>query len=157
MGRSKDAENNLAKIWYIHHNMEPKEIAEKLNVRYNTVLEWIKKGNWEAIREAQASTPEQLILDLKELQQQLTRRRLELGSDQTDDESVLRERVALVDQISKISKSIDTAKKEGELTLADRVRVINELTGDMMTEEPELFTKIMDYLEQWIVGKAGAI
>ena len=49
---AKEQEKNLAFLYYTKENMEAKDIATKLKVRPNTVGEWIKKGNWKSIRDA---------------------------------------------------------------------------------------------------------
>ena len=49
---AKEQEKNLAFLYYTKENMEAKDIASKLNVRPNTVGDWIKKGNWKSIRDA---------------------------------------------------------------------------------------------------------
>ena len=49
---AKEQEKNLAFLYYTKENLDAKDIASKLKVRQNTVGDWIKKGNWKNIRDA---------------------------------------------------------------------------------------------------------
>lgn len=153
MGKAKTAERELARLYYVQRGLDLKTIADKVDVRYNTVLKWCQDDLWETLREAHLSMPDQLVNDLKELIGQLTRQRLELGA-LPDSEEVARKKAAVSDEISKISKALEAAKKEGQLSLGTRVQVISELTDDMLRDNPELFNKLGPYLENWLTEKA---
>lgn len=75
---AKDKEKNLAFYYYTQENIDAKEIAEKLKVRPNTVGDWIKKGNWKKIRDANINQVGQRLDRIQQVVDDLATERLEI-------------------------------------------------------------------------------
>lgn len=75
---AKEQEKNLAFLYYTKENMEAKDIATKLKVRPNTVGEWIKKGNWKSIRDANINQSGERLDRIQQVVDDLAIERLEI-------------------------------------------------------------------------------
>lgn len=75
---AKEQEKNLAFFYYTKDNMEAKDIAVKLKVRPNTVGDWIKKGNWKKIRDANINQAGERLDRIQQVVDDLATERLEI-------------------------------------------------------------------------------
>ena len=75
---AKDQERNLAFFYFTKENMEAKDIAAKLKVRPNTVGDWIKKGNWKKIRDANINQVGERLDRIQQVIDELSNERLEI-------------------------------------------------------------------------------
>ncbi|MFC0344042.1 hypothetical protein [Epilithonimonas hispanica] len=75
---AKEQEKNLAFFYYTKDNMEAKEIASKLKVRPNTVGDWIKKGNWKKIRDANINQSGERLDRIQQVVDDLATERLDI-------------------------------------------------------------------------------
>lgn len=55
------AKKKLAKKLYINTGLSKKDIAEQLGVNRNTISNWVKINNWDAIKESQNITKSELL------------------------------------------------------------------------------------------------
>lgn len=138
---AKDNERRVARIYYVEQGMTAKEISERLGVTENTVGNWVKDGGWKDLRDARVASPDMLITSLKELLQTLTQKRLE--AEQEDAEPNVK--VKLSDEIAKVSKALEAAKKEGSIPLATYLRVMEEVFDDMRQRLPKIYVTLLDF------------
>jgi transposase len=75
---AKEQEKNLAFFYYTKDNMEAKDIATKLKVRPNTVGDWIKKGNWKKIRDANINQSGERLDRIQQVVDDLATERLDI-------------------------------------------------------------------------------
>lgn len=75
---AKEQEKNLAFFYYTKDNLEAKDIAVKLKVRPNTVGDWIKKGNWKKIRDANINQSGERLDRIQQVVDDLATERLEI-------------------------------------------------------------------------------
>lgn len=68
MGLKKSEAEQYAKMLFTDNSqkLSNKEIAERVGVRPNTISNWIKKGNWDKLRQSLMVTRQQMITDLYE-------------------------------------------------------------------------------------------
>ena len=66
MGLKKKSAEDYAKMLYLDtsQKLTNKEIAERVDVRPNTISNWIKKGNWEKLRKSLMVTRQKMVRDL---------------------------------------------------------------------------------------------
>ena len=66
MGLKKKSAEDYAKMLYLDtsQKLTNKEIAERVDVRPNTISTWIKKGNWEKLRKSLMVTRQKMVRDL---------------------------------------------------------------------------------------------
>lgn len=57
MGKEKDAEREVAQLYFVDLFMDAKTIAEKLKISENTIGKWRKKFDWDKIREDTINNP----------------------------------------------------------------------------------------------------
>ena len=107
---AKDQEKNLAFFYYTKENMEAKDIATKLKVRPNTVGDWIKKGNWKKIRDANINQVGERLDRIQQVIDELSNERLEIIKRQKELPALIR---ALESEIKEIpNKNITTPMLE---------------------------------------------
>lgn len=147
---AKDTEQKLAKSYYINEQLTPDEIAEKCRVNRKTVDRWIKDGNWKKIRDAKETSGDQLMINLKELLSLLVEQRIELQKGGADP----KDKVAISDEISKASKALEAAKKEGRPTLSTYIWCIESFMDDLLREAPEKHHNLIDFQEQHVLKMA---
>ena len=153
MAKKKSREREIAKILYVHQRYMPAEIAEKLGVNKGTVQNWITQGSWVKLRTAAETGTERLQNDLAELIQMLVEKRIELEkapSKDRDPQDIVKEKASIGDEISKLSKALDTARKDGQPSLTAIVHVIEMFSRDLMLEDPELFKKTIEFQGNWL-------
>ncbi|MCH4829792.1 DDE transposase family protein [Flavobacterium columnare] len=66
MGLAKKQEKEYAKVLYLDtkQNLQKKEIAERVGVRENTLIKWIKDEDWDSLKKSLLVTRQQQISDL---------------------------------------------------------------------------------------------
>jgi uncharacterized protein YjcR len=90
--------------------MEAKDIATKLKVRPNTVGDWIKKGNWKKIRDANINQVGERLDRIQQVIDELSNERLEIIKRQKELPALIR---ALEIEIKEIpNKNITTPMLE---------------------------------------------
>ena len=75
---AKDQEKNLAYFYFTEGNLIAKEIAEKVKVRENTVSDWIKKGNWKKLRDANTNQSTQRLDRIHQVIDEISNERLDI-------------------------------------------------------------------------------
>ncbi|MCT4580830.1 MAG: DUF1804 family protein [Flavobacteriales bacterium] len=144
---AKDKEKALARVYYIDNNLDSDVIASKLNVSKKTVDRWIISGNWKNLRLAKQVAPEKLQSFYEELLQELVKKRLEL--ERTADSSS-KEKVALSDEISKVSKSLEASRKSDKPSLTAVVHVIESFMNALLQHDRVTYFKILDFHINWL-------
>lgn len=144
---AKDQERKLARIMYVEQGKTAKEIAERLNVSENTVGKWIADGGWKEQRTAHLSQPDQLVNSLKELLNSLAEKRIEMNKNSNVEP---KEKVALSDEISKISKALEAAQKETRIPLSTYLKVMDSIFQALQRKHPKLYLQLIDFQDDHI-------
>lgn len=142
---AKPQQRKLARVLFVEQGKNRKEIAETLKVREKTVGDWVKEGNWEALRTQRVTSKDSAIANLQQLISELTQQRLDM---QTDPKADAGEKARLTDEISKHSKTLSELREEGELTLSARVVVMQWVFTALERKHPDLFAKLIDFQEE---------
>lgn len=171
---AKDNEKKIAKELYINQNKSPEEIAQKTGVNSRTVQRWIKDGHWKKLRDAKANGSPQRIERTQLVVDSLTDRRIQLVKeekiarkayeemDELGDYEELKEKKAVLrtelevlraeaasidDAISKWNKRIENLNKEGKITLALYIEVMERIFEALRTVNEPLYLQTLDFQE----------
>jgi transposase len=142
---AKPQQNKLARMLFVEQGKTRKEIAEQLHVREKTVGDWVRAGNWEALRTQRVTSKDSAVANLQQLISELTQQRLDM---QQNDKADASEKARLTDEISKHSKTLSELREEGEVTLNARVVVMQWIFTEMEREHPKLFAQLIDFQEK---------
>jgi transposase len=154
MARKKDKERLLAEGYYIDQGWTAKQIAAALSVSEKTVGSWVEVGKWKEKRIAKETSPDSLLKSYSELLTGLVDRRLEILNSEDKSSKELK---GITDEISKISKAIDTIKKGGSPTLRVYIWCIERFMGGLQAHNPKLFFQLVEYQREHITLMAGEL
>lgn len=153
MPPAKTTERKLAFIYFVDKGMDQKEIAELLDVSPNTVSRWAIEDGWEKLRNAKMTGPDALLMHLNELQTELVEQRIQMQRDG----SPASDRRGLTDEISKVTKAIEAARRDKGISLRTYIAAMEMLQADMLANDQELFHKLVAYQEKSIFRIANKL
>ncbi|ELI6455854.1 hypothetical protein ABF176_000643 [Flavobacterium psychrophilum] len=143
MAVRKETEKEYAKLLFIKHNIDQKEIAIKVKVTEKTIGKWITEGKWREQKNSFLSTRNTII---DKLTNQI--RLLNEKFDSRDDKlATLQEGRLLVDYARSI-KSLETEIGVGEI-----ITTSMELVSFIRTIDFEFSQKLTDYADLYINSK----
>jgi transposase len=118
---AKDQEKNVAFFLFTNEGLNAQEIAKRLNVRPNTIGDWIKAGNWKKIQDANLNQKTSRLDRIHEVIDELSTERLE---------------------IIKTRRELEESKK----TLMIEIREVpnKNITDDLKNEVAEINSQIKD-------------
>jgi len=145
---AKDKEKKLAFEYYVKKGYTQKATADKVGVTTKTMCDWVDKGNWKELREAEATRPGNLEGNFREILAGLTEDLLRLQTYNSGDPNAAIQKMALTDQISKVNKALDAFRKENTPSLSIYVECMEMFMNDLQNENPELFYKLIDFQEE---------
>lgn len=124
---AKEKEKEIAYIYYVEQCLNAKETAKKVGVTEKTLSKWATEGKWQMIRTAKQTGPESLIKNYYDLLNKLVEKRisLEKGNDNPDFKG-------LTDEISKISKNIETLKKDTRPSLRTNIYCVEQFFNKLL-------------------------
>lgn len=133
----------LAKELYVRIGLSQKEIAERFEVSEQTICAWKEKDEWEMLRVATMTGPEQII---KRLYDQIGK----IIQKAEDENRELDEKEA--DKISKISAAI--GKAEQKATLGHVVEIMEEFANFLREIDIEVAKTIVVHQSNFVQKKA---
>ena len=151
MNVRKQREYDLAFHYYTKDGLTAKAISEKITISENTLTGkkgWIKKFEWERIRNANYSTSKKTLQDLEHLKSILIERRLE--QERNTEKEVDK---ALIYEIRALSKEIERYTKDTH-SLTTYIDIVDELLDHIQRTNIELHTQLASTIKQFINDKA---
>jgi hypothetical protein len=124
---AKDKEKEIAYIYYVEQGLNAKETAIKASVTEKTVGRWVAEGKWQAIRTAKQTGPESLIKNYYDLLNKLVEKRIELENGNDNPKYM-----GITDEISKISKNIESLKKDGRPSLRMNIYCVEQFFNKLL-------------------------
>ena len=138
----KGQKKEWAKLLYIRENLTQKEIAQKVGSSAVTIGKWIKKENWDKLRQSMLITREtqlsRLYMQLDELNAAIMKR--EEGTRFPDYKEA--------DAISKLTNAIKTM--ETEASIADIVEVAKRLLNWLRPINPDKAVEVARIIDDYI-------
>lgn len=168
---AKESERSVARILYIEQGKNNKEIAQKLGVQEKTVGTWVKKYGWKKERNARENGLDSRVQNVREVIDDITadrrecrlllkKMKLEAISGNLDDneKKELRDKISALkkeivgydDAISKWNKHLEGLGKEGKISLATYLYVMDEVFKDLQATNEDLYIKTLDFQEAHI-------
>lgn len=147
---AKEKERKLAYIYYTEQGLTAKEIAQQVGTTEKTVGEWVAKGNWKDIRTANLTGPDQLIRGYKDLLEALLEKRLEIEKGEREADELR----GITDEISKISKAMESLRDSNKPSLKVQLICIEKFMKALYQHNPKLFMELIDFQRQHALNLA---
>ncbi|HXU27505.1 MAG TPA: hypothetical protein VN698_09760 [Bacteroidia bacterium] len=147
---AKDTQRQLAQTLYIDECLTAKEIAVKVDVTEKTVSSWVTAGKWKDLRLAKQTGPENLIKNLNELLNMMLEKRIALERKKVKTKDEEAEYTRIIDEMSKLSKMIDTNQKEGKTSLRIHIFCIEKFMSALHQHNTKLFTELLNFQPEYL-------
>jgi transposase len=155
---AKEREKKIAKILYVVHGKDAKEISKLINVSEVTLSKWVNENNaaWKKERNARISSPkvrtdniEQIINDLSEQRITLNTQLKQAEANQDLEETTrLRESIARIDDaVAKWNKTLSSIDKDNQITLSTYIAVMEMIFDAMKEFDESLYLQTLDFQE----------
>ena len=132
---------------YVDQGRTAKEIAARISVTENTIGKWVDEGAWKAARDAYIVRPDMLVSSYEELLQALVDNRREMESDKETDP---KDKVSLSDEISKVSKALEAARKDSRIPLSTYLKVMDSIFSSLQKKHPKIYLQLIDFQDEHI-------
>ena len=162
---AKDQEKKMAFILFVKEGLSAKEISEKTKTRPNTIGDWITKGNWKKLRDAELNQSKDRLDRIHEVIDSLSTDRLEtmteikktkqVISEEEDPEKIkdLREflsylntKIVGIDQgVAMWNKTLLTFHKDNKVSLTVYIEIMNRVFEDLRAKDENLYMKTLDF------------
>ncbi|GEJ38031.1 conserved hypothetical protein [Flavobacterium psychrophilum] len=143
MGVRKETEKEYAKLLFIKHNIDQKEIAIKVKVTEKTIGKWITEGKWREQKRSLIHTRTNII---QKFEDQLER--WNSAIENRDDQLASSKEVDLLNKLASGIKKLETEIGVGEI-----ITTSMELVSFIRTIDFEFSQKLTDYADLYINSK----
>jgi hypothetical protein len=143
MGVKKETEKEYAKLLFIKHNIDQKEIAIKVKVTEKTLGKWITDGKWREQKRSLIHTRTNII---QKFEEQLERWNAAIES--RDGQLASSKEVDLLNKLASGIKKLETEIGVGEIITASM-----ELISFVQTIDFEFSKKLTEYADLYINSK----
>ena len=133
----------LAEAYYFS-NYTQKQIADLLDTPENTISNWVNKGGWKKLREAQSVTVSKLVANLLAQAHQIETKAREEGRTLDSKET---------DQIVKIATAVE--KLDKKVTVSMIIHVLKQFSSYLLNEDFELAKKLIAHQHAFINQQIG--
>jgi len=146
---AKDQEKKLAKIYFVNQGKTAKEIAQLLSLTEKTVSNWVNasKPSWKELRNVQLSEQDLLANDFKELINVLVEQRLAMNDDANANP---KDKYKLTMEISMLRSEYQKIVNNNSLTLANYVKVMEDIFNAIQAKHPKVFIQLLDFQEEYL-------
>lgn len=143
MAARKETEKEYAKLLFIKHNMDQKEIAAKVKVTEKTLGKWVNEGKWREQKRSLIHTRTNIIQQFEE--------QLELWNSAIASREDKLASAKEVDLLNKLASGIK--KLETEIGVGEIITVSMELVSFIQTIDFECSKKLTEYADLYINSK----
>jgi hypothetical protein len=153
---AKDRELKIARILYVEQLKTAKEISGLINVSEATLSKWVEKHNWKDQRNARISSPSVRTDNIRQLINDLSEQRIELGQQLKNAETsksleaitLIRDNIARVDDaVSKWNKTLENVDKENRISLSTYISVMEMIFDSLSRYDEKLYMSLLDFQE----------
>ena len=157
MGLSKKTEREYAKILFINEGLDAKAIAEKVNVRPNTISKWAEEGNWKSLKTSLLTTRKNSLShwynQLEAVNEDIANRpgkMTEKGEIERPERKGIptKSEADVMTQIRNNIKSLET-----ELTLGECIELSMQIISFVQDIDFEHSKILKDYFDEFIMTK----
>jgi archaellum component FlaC len=143
MAVRKETEKEYAKLLFIKHNIDQKEIAIKVKVTEKTIGKWITDGKWREQKRSLIHTRTNII---QKFEDQLER--WNTAIENREDQLASSKEVDLLNKLASGIKKLETEIGVGEI-----ITTSMELVNFIRTIDFEFSQKLTDYADLYINSK----
>ena len=153
---AKDKEKRIAFDYYTNQGLTAKAIADIVNVSEKTIGDWVEKGNWKAVRDANLNGAQTRSANIKELISELTDQQLEInieikGAKAMGDKDrviALRQQSATISQEVAIqTKALERMDTDNKISLSTYLEVMNDIFKNLEHFDKDVYLKTLDFQE----------
>lgn len=153
---AKEKEKRIAFDYYTNQGLTAKAISEIVNVSEKTMGDWIEKGNWKGVRDANMNSSQSTARNIKDLISELTEQRLELNQEikeakkQGDNNLVLslrKQAAALSQEVAIQNKAIEKLEKESKISLGVYLEVMADIFKNLEHYDKDVYLRTLDFQE----------
>ena len=142
---AKIREQKLAEDLYIKSKRTAKDIAQLVGVSEKTVGDWVEKFKWKERRNALLGSAQNGLLNINNLIDIYAEKLVEMESDPEADN---KDKVKMIDAISKLNKTKDGFEKEHRIPYNTYINVMDLIMSDMIAKiEPKHHLVLLEFFE----------
>ncbi|MEN5434101.1 hypothetical protein ABE545_10700 [Sphingobacterium faecium] len=149
---AKKKEQSLAEKYFIEFFKTQKEISEILEVTEKTVSEWVRKGNWKALRDARINNSGTRAENIKKVIADLTESTLEIRTQIREAEAkgdkalaldLKKESTRLAQEVGMYQKALEKMEKDYKISLSTYLEIMESIFQNMNEFDQELYLKTL--------------
>jgi transposase len=153
---AKEKEKRIAFDYYTNQGFTAKAISEIVNVSEKTIGDWVEKGNWKSVRDANMNSSQNRASKIKELISELTEQQLEINIEvkaakaDGDKERViaLRQQSASISQEVAIqTKALERMDSDNKISLGVYLEVMTDVFKNLEHYDKTIYLKTLDFQE----------
>jgi transposase len=153
---AKEKEKRIAYDYYTNQGFTATAIAEIVSVNEKTIGDWVAKGNWKAVRDANINGAKNRSSQIKELISELTEQQLELAQEiraakvDGDRELVvkLRQQSASISQEVAIqTKALERMDTDNKISLTTYLEVMHDVFKNLESFDKKVYLQTLDFQE----------
>jgi len=153
---AKEKEKRIAFDYYTNQGFTAKAISEIVNVSEKTIGDWVEKGNWKSVRDANMNSSQNRASKIKELISELTEQQLEINIEvklakaEGDKRLViaLRQQSASISQEVAIqTKALERMDSDNKISLGVYLEVMTDVFKNLEHYDKNIYLKTLDFQE----------
>lgn len=153
---AKDKEKRIAFDYYTNQGLTAKAIADIVNVSEKTIGDWVEKGNWKAVRDANLNGAQTRSANIKELISELIDQQLEINIEIKEAKAIgdkdrviaLRQQSATISQEVAIqTKALERMDSDNKISLSTYLEVMNDIFKNLEHFDKDVYLKTLDFQE----------
>lgn len=153
---AKEKEKRIAFDYYTNQGFTAKAISEIVNVSEKTIGDWVEKGNWKSVRDANMNSSQNRASKIKELISELTEQQLEINIEVklAKAEGNKRLVIALRQQSASISqevaiqtKALERMDSDNKISLGVYLEVMTDVFKNLEHYDKNIYLKTLDFQE----------
>lgn len=153
---AKEKEKRIAFDYYTNQGFTAKAISEIVNVSEKTIGDWVEKGNWKSVRDANLNGAQTRSANIKELISELTDQQLEINIEIKEAKAIgdkdrviaLRQQSATISQEVAIqTKALERMDSDNKISLSTYLEVMNDIFKNLEHFDKDVYLKTLDFQE----------
>lgn len=153
---AKEKEKRIAFDYYTNQGFTAKAISEIVNVSEKTIGDWVEKGNWRAVREANVHSAKKHTENTKELISALTEQQIGINDeikiakengDRDEIISLRKQSAALSQEVAIHKKALDKFETENKIIFSVYLEIMEDIFKNLEHYDKTIYLKTLDFQE----------
>lgn len=151
---AKEKEKRIAFDYYTNQGFTAKAISEIVNVNEKTIGDWVEKGNWKSVRDANVNSSKNQAQKIKEFISELTDQQLEInidikGAKAVGDKNLVSElrkqSSALSQEVAIQTKALERLDNDNRISLGTYLEVMTNIFKNLEHYDKAIYLKTLDF------------